>query len=202
MFFNAARPTEYTGLGNLGFLWVVGGIFLGFFILVIWIVGFVPKREDVRAGQRNRELRRKYGDLEVARMVVAEQEAANRKAAKNTRTLGAGYAAYSAFNRQYDDAATGSLIATAGQLAADNRPSDQQLERRAHQLADLWRRECPIRREFSADSVAERTKSLSNVVQCKCSQRVRVPSAAAIRKGSSLRCPVCKIEIRIGGHRG
>ena len=218
MFFNTARPTEYTGLGNLGFLWVVGGVIVGLPILVVVVSRLFAKNEDVRAGKRNRELRRKYGDLEVARMVVAEQEAANRKLAKNIRTVGVGNAAYSAFNRQYDDAANWSLIATGGQLTADNRPSDQQLERRAHQLADLWRRECPVsgrspinsqspneqdaKDMYLRASAAEREKSLSNVVQCKCSQRVRVPSAASIRKDSSLRCPVCKTEIRIGGRRG
>lgn len=31
------RPTEYTGLGNLGFLWIVGGIILVGWILMFWI---------------------------------------------------------------------------------------------------------------------------------------------------------------------
>jgi len=33
-----SRPTEYTGLGNLGFLWVVGGVLLAGFI-ACWFVG-------------------------------------------------------------------------------------------------------------------------------------------------------------------
>lgn len=33
-----SRPTEYTGLGNLGFLWVVGAVLLAGFI-ACWFIG-------------------------------------------------------------------------------------------------------------------------------------------------------------------